>query len=153
MYFTGNATQTTYNDRQPWIVPNSVQQVTASDGTIKYVENTTAISGFAHNLNSYYDQTYNAGVGSSYVLLSKTFFKLRELALSYSLPKKLLKNTFINTVDISLVGTNLFLWTPSSNNFVDPEETTFGNDMAADFGEYGATPSTRSIGFNVKIGL
>jgi TonB-linked SusC/RagA family outer membrane protein len=153
LYFTGNATQTTYNDRQPWIIPNSVQKVTTSDGKIVYPENTTPISGFANNLNSYYDQTYNAGIGSAYVLLSKTFFKLRELALSYSLPKTLLKNTFINSVDVSLVGTNLFLWTPSSNSFVDPEETTFGNDMAADFGEYGATPSTRSVGFNIKIGL
>jgi len=75
------------------------------------------------------------------------------VSLSYSLPRSLLSKTFINSVDIALVGNNLLLWTPDSNSFVDPEMTTFGNDMEADFGDYGATPSTRSIGFNVKLGF
>lgn len=145
MYFTGNAPQTTYNDRQPFIVPNSVQLV---DGA--YIENTTPVAGFTKNLNTYYDQSYNS---PSNLLLDKTYFKLRELSLSYSIPQALLNKTFIRTLDVALVGTNLLLWTPASNTFSDPEQTTFGNDMAADFGDYGATPSTRSIGFNVKLGF
>jgi TonB-linked SusC/RagA family outer membrane protein len=149
LYFTGNAQQTTYNDRQPFIIPNSVQKMT--DGT--YVENTVAIAGFSNTMNQYYNQTYNAGKGGAYALVDKTFFKLREVSLSYSLPRTMLANTFINKVDIALVGNNLLLWTPDSNLFIDPEMTTFGNDMAGDFGDYGATPSTRSIGFNVKLGF
>ncbi|HEY5591382.1 MAG TPA: SusC/RagA family TonB-linked outer membrane protein [Paludibacter sp.] len=149
MYFTGNAQQTTYNDRQPFIIPNSVQKLT--DGT--YVENTVPIAGFTNNMNKFYDQTNQAGIGGAYALIDKTFFKLREVSLSYALPKALLANTFVNSVDIALVGNNVFLWTPNSNLFVDPEMTTFGNDMAADYGDYGATPSTRSIGFNVKLGF
>ena len=152
LYFTGNAQQTTYNDRQPFIIPNSVQAVTV-DGKVNYVENTTPIAGFDNNLNLYYNQSYNAGVGGKYALIDKTFFKLREVSLSYSLPKSLLSKTFINSLDLALVGNNLLLWTPDSNTFVDPEMTTFGTDMAADFGDYGATPSTRSIGFNVKLGF
>jgi len=147
-YFTGNAQPTTYNDRQPWIIPNSVQLVNGV-----YVENTTAISGFSHNLNQFYNQTYKAGIGDAYSLIDKTFFKIREVSLSYALPKSLLSKTFINSVDIALVGNNLFLWTPNSNLYVDPEMTTFGNDLAADFGDFGATPSTRSLGFNVKLGF
>lgn len=104
-------------------------------------------------MNQYYNQTYNAGKGGSYALVDKTFFKLREVSLSYSLPKSILAKTFIDKVDISVVGNNLLLWTPDSNLYVDPEMTTFGNDMAADFGDYGATPSTRSIGFNVRLGF
>ena len=150
MYFTGNAPQTTYNDRQPWIIPNSVQNLgTASNP--KYVENTVPIAGFTNNLNSLYNQTYDAGIGGAYALVDKTFFKLREVSLSYSLPKSLLKKTALNSVEIAIVGNNLLLWTPSSNLFVDPEQTTFGNDMSGDFGDYGGTPSTRSIGFNVKL--
>jgi outer membrane receptor protein involved in Fe transport len=145
-YFTGNAQPTTFNDRQPFIIPNSVQLV--GD---KYVENTTPIAGFTNNLNLYYNQTYKAGIGDAYALIDKTFFKLRELSVSYSFPKSVLKNTFINSVDLSLVGNNLFLWTPDSNLYMDPELTTFGNDLAADYGEYGATPSTRSLGFNIKL--
>lgn len=149
MYFTGNALPTTFNDRQPFIIPNSVQKL--SNGT--YVENTVAIAGFSNTMNQYYNQTYNAGKGGSYALVDKSFFKLRELSLSYSLPKSLLSKTFINSVDIALVGNNLFLWTPDSNLYSDPELTTFGNDLEADFGDYGATPSTRSVGFNIKLGF
>ncbi|HOL29225.1 MAG TPA: TonB-dependent receptor, partial [Paludibacteraceae bacterium] len=145
-YFTGNAQPTTYNDRQPFIIPNSVQLVGG-----QYIENTTPIAGFTNNLNLYYNQTYKAGIGDAYALIDKTFFKLRELSISYSFPKSVLKNAFINSVDLSLVGNNLFLWTPDSNLYTDPELTTFGNDLAADYGEFGATPSTRSLGFNIKL--
>jgi len=152
-YFTGSAKQTTFNDRQPFIIPNSVQAVTSADGKTTYKENNVAIAGFSNTLNSFYDQSYNAGIGSGYVLLDKTFFKLREVSLSYSLPKSVLSKTFINSLELALVGNNLLLWTPDSNMFIDPESTTFGNDLAADFGENGATPSTRSIGFNIKLGF
>ena len=148
MYFTGNAIQTTFNDRQPFIVPNSVQKVGDS-----YVENTTPIAGFDHNFNAYFNQTNNAGVGSSYVLMSKTFFKLREFSLYYSFPKEWISRSFIRSVDLGLIGTNLLLWTPKSNPFTDPEQTTFGTDMAADYGDFGAAPTTRSIGFNLKLGF
>jgi len=148
MYFTGNAPQTTFNDRQPFIIPNSVQLV---DG--KYVENTKAIAGFTNNLNSLYDQTYCAGIGGAYSLVDKTFFKLREVSLSYSVPKNILNSKYINRLELSLIGNNLLLWTPDSNLFTDPEQTTFGNDLGADFGDYGTTPTTRSIGFSVKLGF
>lgn len=148
LYFTGNAMPTTYNDRQPFIIPNSVQ----ADGNGGYVENTTAISGFAHTMNSYYNQTYNAGIGAAYSLLDKTFFKLRELSIAYEVPKQVLP-TRISRLSVALVGTNLFLWTPNSNLYSDPEQTTFGNDLASDYGDFGATPTTRSIGFNVKLGF
>lgn len=147
-YFTGNALPTTYNDRQPFIIPNSVQLVNGS-----YVENTTPIAGFTNNMNLYYNQTYKAGLGDAYALIDKTFFKLRELSISYSLPKSLLKNIFVKSIDLALVGNNLFLWTPNSNLYTDPEQTTFGNDLASDYGDFGATPSTRTLGFNVKLGF
>jgi len=148
MYFTGNAPQTTYNDRQPFIIENSVQLI---DDV--YVENTTPVAGFTNNLNSLYDQSYCAGIGGAYSLVDKTFFKLREVSLSYSVPQTILRNTVINRVELALVGNNLLLWTPDSNLFNDPEQTTFGNEMEANFGDYGTTPTTRSIGFNVKLGF
>ena len=148
-YFTGNAPQTTFNDRQPFIIPNSVQKL--DDGT--YVENTTPISGHDGNMNLYYNQTYGAGQFGRLYLIDKTFFKLRELSISYRLPKSILPTSYIQDAQISLIGRNLFLWTPSSNNFVDPESTTFSdsNGLRAEYGEYGAIPSTRSYGFSVKL--
>lgn len=148
LYFTGNALPTTFNDRQPFVIPNSVQ----ADGNGGYVENSTPISGFAHTMNSYYNQTYNAGIGAAYSLLDKTFFKLRELSIAYEVPKQSLPS-MVSRLSIALVGNNLFMWTPNSNLYSDPEQTTFGNDLESDYGDFGATPTTRSIGFNVKLGF
>ena len=50
-----------------------------------------------------------------------------------------------------IFGNNLLLWTPSSNTFIDPEMTSFGNDLEGNFGEYSANPSSRKFGFNVKV--
>lgn len=148
MYFTGNALPTTYNDRQPFIIANSVQK----DGNGGYVENTTPVSGYGHTMNSFYNQTYNAGLGAAYSLIDKTFLKLRELSIAYEVPKQVLPSQ-ISRLSVALVGTNLFLWTPNSNLYSDPEQTTFGNDLESDYGDFGATPTTRSIGFNVKLGF
>lgn len=149
LYFTGNALQTTYNDRQPFIIPNSVQEVNGS-----YVENTTPIAGYLNTMNKYYNQTYNAGLGAKAYLLDRTFFKIREMSLSYDIPKKALTKTkYIKTAMVSVVGSNLFIWTPYTNTFSDPEQTTFGNDLASSFGDFGATPTTRSFGFNIKLGF
>ena len=41
--FDGNSIVTTYNDRKPFIIPNSVNAVTGSNGKTTYVENTTFI--------------------------------------------------------------------------------------------------------------
>jgi hypothetical protein len=54
-------------------------------------------------------------------------------------------------VDISLIGRNLFLWVPSENVFIDPEQTTFGTDIASEFGEFGSSPTTRSYGVNLRL--
>jgi TonB-linked SusC/RagA family outer membrane protein len=149
MYFTGNGPQTTFNDRQPFIIPNSVQRTSSG----QYIENTVPVSGFTNNLNQYFNQTYGAGKFGNLFVIDKSFVKLREVSISYRLPKKMLSKTFIQEADLSLIGRNLLLWTPSSNTFIDPEATTFAdsNGLEADYGEYGAIPSTRSYGFSVRL--
>ena len=77
--------------------------------------------------------------------------KLRSVVLSWDLPKKWLASTFLTGVRLSLFGNNLFLWTPSSNTFIDPELTSFGNDLEGNFGEWSANPSSRKFGFNVNV--
>lgn len=41
--FTGNGIATTYNDRKPFVIPNSVNAVTGANGKTTYVENTSLI--------------------------------------------------------------------------------------------------------------
>jgi len=152
MYFTGNGIQTTYNDRQPFIIPNSVQNVGTSEEPI-YVENTTPVAGFDGSMNLYYNQTYQAGQFGKLNLIDRSFVKLREISLSYNIPAKLISGTPFTGIDLAIIGRNLFLWTPASNTFVDPESTTFGDErgLGAEYGEYGATPTTRSLGFSVRL--
>lgn len=146
-YFVGNAMQTTYNSRNPFIIPNSVNAVTNPDGTTSYVENTTALD----NTNIY---NYWEGGGSDLdagFLIDKSYVKLRSVVLSWDVPAKWLAKTFIKGLRLSAFGNNLFVWTPASNTFVDPEQTSFGNDLEGNFGEYSANPSSRRFGFNLMV--
>ena len=146
-YFTGNAIQTAYNDRNTFIVPNSVNKVTDSQGNVTYVENTTPISSA-----NYYAYWGNGGLDmGSYNLIDKSFVKLRSLVIGWDLPKKWLAKTPFQGIQVSFYGNNLFLWTPSSNTFIDPETTSFGNDLEGNFGEFTSNPSSRRFGFNLKV--
>jgi len=147
-YFTGNAMQTVYNDRNPWIVPNSVvANGTDAQGNTIYTENTTALT--ATNIYNYWN---NGGIDmDSGFLINKSYVKLRSVVLSWDLPNSWLRNTFLTGVRLSFFGNNLFVWTPSSNTFIDPEVTSFGNDLEGNFGEYSANPSSRKFGFNLNV--
>jgi TonB-linked SusC/RagA family outer membrane protein len=141
--FDGNSPLTVYNERQPFLVPNSVRVVGNT-----YVENDIPILGTS--MYSYYNHSDNTMMYEKMVL-DKTFVKLRELTLSYSIPAKILTDSPFKALEISIVGRNLLMWTPKTNNFVDPEATNFGNDLLSDIGEFSAGPTSRFIGGNLKI--
>ncbi len=85
-------------------------------------------------------------------LFSSTYFKLRELTVGYSLPYKVLNNTFIRSAKISLTGRNLLLFTPSSNQHFDPEVSvaTAGGGLIPGF-ENMSIPGTREIGVSLNV--
>jgi outer membrane receptor protein involved in Fe transport len=146
-YFVGNAVQTTFNDRQPFIIPNSVEGYQSPFGDWTYTENTTAIdmSGYG----SYYYPTKNK-VADRQRIIDKSYTKLREVTLTYTVPKKYLGKLPVGGLSVSAYGKNLLIWTPAENNFIDPEVTSFGNDLAGDFGEFRTNPTLRTFGFSVK---
>jgi TonB-linked SusC/RagA family outer membrane protein len=142
-YFVGNATKTTYNGRNPFVVPGSVNL--NSDGT--YSENTTAVG--KQRINEYWNQTNNKSISREHVL-DKTYVKMRDLTLSYNFPENMLNKTPFSTLSLTAYGRNLFIWTPKENNFIDPEGSTFGNDLRSEFGEFGGGPSVRTFGMSLK---
>ena len=142
-YFTGNAMQTAYNDRNPFVVPNSV--IDNGDGT--YSDNNIPLYGT--NLYNYWNN--GADEVESFALIDRSYMKLRQVVLGWDMPRKWFKGTFVQGLRLSFFGNNLFVWTPSSNTFVDPESSTFGNDLTANFGEYSANPSSRKFGFNLNV--
>ncbi len=149
MTFTGNGKLTTYNDRNPFIIPNSV--VDNGDGT--YSENTTAIYMTDGSYQDYYDLGGIVG-GESY-LIDRSYVKLRNISLSWRLPRKWVRACKLSDVELSIYCNNVFTWTPSSNVYIDPDVTGISQasygDLATQFGEYYSNPSCRTFGCNLSV--
>jgi TonB-linked SusC/RagA family outer membrane protein len=143
--FVGNDPVELYNDRRPFIVPNSV--IEDGDG---YRENDVPVD--MADISNFYNSQFNPTIERAHIL-DRTYFKVREITLTYNVPAVLASKTPFARISASLVGRNLWLWTPSENNVVDPEATQFGNDLAGEFGEFAAGPSGRSVGFSLRLGL
>lgn len=77
-----------------------------------------------------------------------SYIKLRELSISYSLPRSVLDKTPFRRLEIAAVGRNLHFFSKNTEGF-DPE-SNFNSGNAQGF-EYFGYPSTRSFGFNLKI--
>jgi TonB-linked SusC/RagA family outer membrane protein len=138
--FVGTDPRTLQNDREPFVIPNSV--VKTADG--KFVANTTQVLDAQD-----YWVNFSSPTGIEH-LLDASFLKLREVSLSYRLPKKWLGKAPVSGIVVGLSGRNLFLWTPAENTYADPEASSFGTGNVQGF-EYGTIPSIRNYGANIKI--
>jgi TonB-linked SusC/RagA family outer membrane protein len=147
MSFVGNTTQTTYNDRNPWIVPNSVVEVLDGE-EVTYQENTTPVD--MTNVASYWGT--GPTIDRNYVI-DRSYVKLRELVLGYELPQTVVSKMGLRNLSVNLVGRNLWLRTAKENNIIDPELTTYGNDLSGEFGEFAAGPTVKSYGFSLRAGF
>ena len=144
MEFTGNGLITTYNQRRPFVIPNSV--VDNGDGT--YSENITPIYLNNSSYQSYFD-VYGAGEGRLFYMVDRSFVKLRNVSLSYTLPKKVIGP--FQGITLSAFVNNAFTWTAKDNLYIDPESTNHGTDTAGLMGETYVNPSCRIWGFNLNI--
>src|SRR5690606_31414435 len=117
--FTGNSIASTFNDRNPFIIPNSVNAVLDPDGNvIGYEENTTPVS-FANVTNYYGNTTSNPAIERNHVI-DKTFVRLRELNLTYTFSDRVVDALGLTRLSLGVYGKNLFMWTPDENPYVDP---------------------------------
>ena len=147
--FTGNSVVTTFNERRPFIIPNSV----VSDGQGGYVENTTPIFLLDGSYQEYFND-YGYGYGGEAYLVDRSYAKLRNITLGYRVPRKWVQRTgFLSSAEVSVFCNNVFTWVAKDNYFVDPESSTVtsSTDLAAQFGELYVNPSCRVWGFNVGL--
>lgn len=97
-------------------------------------------------------QTYWSTIGDRYptgglYAYSATNIRMREMVLGYRLPKAVFgASSFIKDAKLSLVGRNLFFFYKDAP--IDPEITLGINGGGL---EYGALPSTRTMGLNLKL--
>ncbi|WP_430816750.1 SusC/RagA family TonB-linked outer membrane protein [Carboxylicivirga sp. RSCT41] len=78
-------------------------------------------------------------------LIDKSFIKLREVTLTYNLPRRVLDNTFLNAASVSFVGRNLLYWT-KADTFGDLDTYSMGGSNT-DL----QLPSQRTYGFNINL--
>jgi len=143
----GRTIETTYNDRLPFVFPNS----TVLDSGI---DNTTVLSANGVPGNHPYNNAFDYYKGDHLdidenFITDATAFKLREVSLSYDLPNKVIEKLSMSRMNIGLSGRNLLTILPSDNlDYNDPEFAgRFG------FGSYGITPPTRFYTLSVNVGF
>jgi len=135
--FTGSGARSAMYGRQDFIYPNSA---ISTDGGATYVANT---QGKTPGGAEFWAQnsTWNRTVAENYVT-SGTFFKIRELSLSYALPMNLLEKTgFVKGLSLNVYGRNIFTWVPKENIYTDPE-------LSGNLGT-----NSNAVGINTNLGL
>lgn len=80
-----------------------------------------------------------------------SYIKLREVSLSYNMPKSWLKNTGLNSVQFSVFGRDLAMI--SSFPIYDPETAALNGNTILPGIEMGQMPSPSTYGFNLKLNL
>jgi TonB-linked SusC/RagA family outer membrane protein len=146
--FSGASARSAYYNRERFVFPNSSYMDPASG---QYVENTNVTvsdggSGFWVNA------TYNTDVNSNYVY-SGDYWKWRELAVSYNVPQSVLGKlgAAVSAVTLSVQGRNLFLWTPASNEYTDPDLSANGTSNAIGVSNLNSSPPTRYFGGSILL--
>jgi TonB-linked SusC/RagA family outer membrane protein len=148
--FTGAGIRTTYFNRDRFVVPNSSYLDPVSN---TYVANTN-IQTNTGGADFWTNGPTNTGVNSNYTY-SAAFWKMRELSLSYDIPKSVLSGIkFVKGATVSVQGRNLFLWAPKSNVYTDPEYSAFdATSNAIGFTSLSQTPPGRFYGLSLSVTL
>ena len=89
---------------------------------------------------------------AEFTAFDATVFRLSEMSLGYDLPKRFLQNTFIGSANFSVIARNLWYFAPGfpKHSNYDPGSNAFGSGNVQGIDRESA-PTTRRIGFNVKL--
>ena len=136
-----------------FIMPNSV----ISDGNGGYTPNTTVMTGGNNytKVISYFSSFYST-VGEN-LLADGQAFKIREISLSYTLPRDLITAYGLQEVTIGTYARNPFQKFADNNlNYADPEASfytsgTGSTPNARGVSNRGQLPSTKVYGFSLNL--
>jgi len=138
----GSSALSASSGRQRFVFPNSVIQT--APGVYVKNTNTTTSDG---DIN-FFDAGAYYTAASTYVT-SGAFWKIREADLNFDLTSFVRKSKAIKKMSVSLVGRNLLMFRPKSNNWTDPEFAgTTGNAVGF---ENNQLPPTRLFGANLNV--
>lgn len=125
---------------------DAVTGVITNMSALKFTPNNTKIKYIQDYVSSFFNDFEHTSV-------KKTYTKLREVVITYSLPQSIIgKKSFINKVDVSLVGRNLLYFFPSRFKDMDVDQYSGRDIYNGNSREQNLqTPTTRSYGLNVNI--
>lgn len=138
------------------------QGVVITSGTPHYtngqIDNLNQLT-FANNTTPVSVQSFiSSGIGGNfdeYYMISRSYAKLREASLGYSLPARWLQGTFIRKATFSIVGRNLLYFAARKDLDLDQFASGYNASDRALVGGNGSTdlssPTTRRFGFNVNL--
>lgn len=141
----GLATETVVNgEREEFVVPGVI-----SDGDEGYVENTTKTDPQQY-WKHISEESGNLGITEENIYDASNI-RLRNLQLSYNLPKSVLGNSFVKNARFSLSANNLWM-IKSHAKGVDPESVFAISTNAVGF-ENLSFPTSRSYFLNISLGF
>jgi TonB-linked SusC/RagA family outer membrane protein len=114
------------------------------DGEGNPIANTISL-----NAQQYWTSLYNTQ--GEAIVFDASWLRLRELSLSYSLPKGMLSKTPFGSAQVVVTGRNLFLYAPNYPH-LDPEVNTQGVNNSQGF-EFNTLPQTRTYGVLLRLTL
>ena len=150
MAWTGVSEITGMNHRERFVFPNSSYEDPANPG--KYIENTNIT---INDFQDFFTSDDYRTVATNFIT-SAAAWRLRELAITYDLPKSVLaQQKLIQGVTFGVVGRNLALWLPKTNVYGDPDFRG-NNDFLTGGNIAGITnatvnPPTRTIGGTISV--
>lgn len=144
--WSGHLYESAVNGRTGFIFPNSSYE--SSPGV--YTANTNIVTG-GNSYSTYlsYFQDEYSDIGENFVL-DATAFKVRELSLSYTFNKDMIKKAKLSNLQIGVNARNPFVVLPEENRgYSDPEfSRSSGNDKGISVvGQY---PTTRTFAFTLN---
>lgn len=138
MLSRGVTRDTDFDRTLPFILPNTVKQ----DGTPNDIQ---------QSVDNIYFNSYAFGP-NAVAVYDATLIRLRELALNFSLPAKILKNTPFGSASIGFSGTNLWYYAPNvpKHTRFDPESNSLGVGSPKGV-ELFSGPSSRRMGATLRL--
>ncbi len=113
--------------------------------SLTYTPNTSATYWMQDYVSDFYDDAEHTST-------SKTYAKLREVVLTYSLPARLFEKSFISRIDFSLVGRNLIYFFHKDFHDIDVDQFPGRSQFNGISREHTLqTPTTRTYGFNINV--
>lgn len=113
------------------------------------IRNTVPITAF----DSHFSNGWGAYGQDEVNIYDGTVIRLRELSLAYAIPKSILSKTPFGSASIGVTGRNLWFNAPNMLKGLNLDPEVLGETASSNIQgfEYGATPTTRRYGFNIKL--